>query len=94
MLTYTEKIDVLINNAAIMAAPYAVTVDNLEQQFATNHLGPSLFTVLIKQQLAPSPRIVNVSSIAQRRSPVVFEDVGFANGSTCTLLLPPVTGQG
>src|ERR1700712_4303346 len=34
-----EKIDLLINNAAIMACPYAETEDGIESQFATNHIG-------------------------------------------------------
>jgi nucleoside-diphosphate-sugar epimerase len=34
-----DKADVLINNAGIMAAPYALTVDGFESQIGTNHLG-------------------------------------------------------
>ena len=37
-----EVIDVLMNNAAIMAAPYSKTVDGLESQFGTNHIVSTL----------------------------------------------------
>ena len=63
-----DKIDVLILNAAIMACPYALTVDGIESQFATNHLGHFLFgNLLLKQDLVAS-RVVVVSSSASERS--------------------------
>ncbi|KAF9877236.1 short-chain dehydrogenase reductase family [Colletotrichum karsti] len=53
-------IDVLVNNAGIMAVPFALTEDGFENQFGTNHLGPFLFTNLIigKVLAAPAPRVV------------------------------------
>lgn len=57
---------ILINNAGIMANPFALTEDNLESQFATNHLGHFLLTkqlLPLLEQSAPS-RIVTVSSAA------------------------------
>ncbi len=68
-------IDVLVNNAGIMAPPYRRTVDGLESQMATNHFGPFLFTVLLLPQLVASgdARVVTVSSIMHkvaRRAPV------------------------
>lgn len=81
MNAYDFKIDVLINNAAIMASPeFTRSVDGIENQFATNHVGPSLFTVLIKSALSHGVRIVNVSSLAVRYSPVRFDDLDFGNG--------------
>ncbi|KAE8974572.1 hypothetical protein PR002_g25871 [Phytophthora rubi] len=61
-----HRLDLLINNAGVMAVPYAKTVDGYERQFATNHLGhfaltAQLFPLL--RQSAPS-RVVNVSSLA------------------------------
>lgn len=72
-------IDVLVNNAGIMGVPYAVTVDGFESQFATNHLGPFLFTNLIMSKVlkAASPRIVMVSSDGHRLSPVRLDDYNF-----------------
>ncbi|KAF4318246.1 hypothetical protein BBO99_00004365 [Phytophthora kernoviae] len=61
-----DRLDLLINNAGVMAVPYATTVDGYERQFATNHLGHFALTAqllpLLKQSI-PS-RIVNVSSLA------------------------------
>ena len=44
-------IDVLVNNAGIMAPPFRRTGDGLESQMATNHFGPFLFTGLLLPQL-------------------------------------------
>ncbi|KZV89635.1 putative short-chain dehydrogenase [Exidia glandulosa HHB12029] len=59
-----EKIDVLINNAAVSGIPYSRTVDDIETTFATNHVGPFLFTNMLMRLLlkSDSPRIVNLSS--------------------------------
>jgi NAD(P)-dependent dehydrogenase (short-subunit alcohol dehydrogenase family) len=61
-------IDLLVNNAGVMATSYARTVDGLEVQLATNHLGPFLLTGLLLPQLAASGdgRVVTVSSTAHR----------------------------
>lgn len=73
-------IDVLVNNAGIMACPYAKTEDGLERHFAINHVGPFLFTNLIMKKILASsaPRIVNVSSDAHRLSAMRWADIGFA----------------
>lgn len=67
-LLATDKIDVLILNAAIMACPYRLTEDGIEAQFGTNHLGHFLFgNLLLKEDLIGS-RIVLVSSSASEHS--------------------------
>lgn len=73
-------IDVLVNNAGIMACPYAKTEDGLERQFATSHVGPFLFTNLIMKKILASsaPRVVNVSSDGHRLSAMRWGDIGFA----------------
>jgi NAD(P)-dependent dehydrogenase (short-subunit alcohol dehydrogenase family) len=72
-------IDVLVNNAGIMAPEYRVSVDGFESQFATNHLGPFLFTNLIMKKIlkSTSPRIVMVASDGHRLSPLRFDDYNF-----------------
>lgn len=72
-------IDVLVNNAGIMGVDYTLSVDGFESQFATNHLGPFLFTNLIMGKIleSESPRIVMVSSDGHRLSPVRFDDYNF-----------------
>lgn len=77
--TYPEQIDVLINNAGIMAPPFSKTIDGFESQFGVNHLGPFLFTNLLIAggRLAKGARVVNVSSAAYAFGGIRFEDVGF-----------------
>ncbi len=61
-------IDVLVNNAGVMGAPYTRTGDNFELQMATNHFGPFLLTGLLLDQLAASGdgRVVAVASLMHR----------------------------
>jgi NAD(P)-dependent dehydrogenase (short-subunit alcohol dehydrogenase family) len=61
-------LDLLINNAGVMALPYARTIDGFEMQFGTNHLGPFLLTGLLLPQLVASGkgRVVSVGSHAHR----------------------------
>ena len=63
LASYTQ-IDVLINNAGIMACPYCKTEDGFEMQFGVNHLGHFLLTNLLLDHMCevPGARIVNVSS--------------------------------
>jgi NAD(P)-dependent dehydrogenase (short-subunit alcohol dehydrogenase family) len=78
-LSRHAALQILVNNAGVMACPLARTADGYEFQFATNHLGHFLLTGLLAPALragAPS-RIVNVSSRGHRFSPVVFEDLHF-----------------
>ena len=58
----------LVNNAGVMALPYARTVDGFEMQLGTNHLGPFLLTGLLLPQLVASGqgRVVAVASQAHR----------------------------
>ena len=64
VLKEEPHIDILINNAGIMACPYWKTEDGFEMQFGVNHLGHFLLTNLLLDRLkeAPAARIVNVSS--------------------------------
>jgi len=77
VLSYDIAIDVLINNAGVMALPErALSTDGFEMQFASNHLGPFIFTNTILPALKRSsdPRIVVVSSWGHHLSNFIFED--------------------
>ncbi|KAF5241660.1 hypothetical protein SNK03_011758 [Fusarium graminearum] len=77
-----HKIDVLVNNAGIMATDFKLTEDGFENQFASNHLGHFLFTNLIIDKIlaAEAPRIVSVSSNGHRLGPIRWGDPNFSNG--------------
>ncbi|XP_066249535.1 retinol dehydrogenase 13-like [Euwallacea similis] len=61
-----DKVDILINNAAVVYQPYMKTVDGNEHTVATNYLGPFLLTHLLLPLLNRSDngRIINISAIA------------------------------
>jgi len=60
------SLDLLVNNAGIMATPYRRTVDGFESQLATNHFGPFLLTGLLLPGVATGGRVVTVSSLMHR----------------------------
>ncbi|MBK5306775.1 MAG: SDR family NAD(P)-dependent oxidoreductase [Frankiaceae bacterium] len=70
-------LDVLIDNAGVMAIPRAQTVDGFEMQLGTNHLGHFALTGLLLPQLlaAPDPRVVVVSSDAHKIGRMRFDDL-------------------
>ncbi len=63
-LTAGTPLDLLVNNAGIMATPLGTTALGIEQQLGTNHLGHFLLTTLLQERLVQSPaaRVVTVSS--------------------------------
>jgi NAD(P)-dependent dehydrogenase (short-subunit alcohol dehydrogenase family) len=56
-----ERVDVLVNNAGIMAVPLAQTADGFESQIGTNHLGHFALTNLLLPKI--TDRVVTVSSM-------------------------------
>lgn len=72
---WSEPIDVLINNAGIMAVPAARTVDGFESQIATNHLGHFALTLLLLGHIRD--RVVTVSSVAASYGRVVLDDLNW-----------------
>ena len=74
-------LDVLVNNAGVMACPETRTAQGFELQFATNHLGHFALAAGLHRALAAAggARIVSVSSRAHLRSPVIFDDIHFLN---------------
>ena len=67
-----RPLDVLVNNAGV-AGTNALSRDKFDLTYATNHIGPFLFTTLIRPVLvqAAQGRIVNVSSAAHLRAPPI-----------------------
>jgi NAD(P)-dependent dehydrogenase (short-subunit alcohol dehydrogenase family) len=74
-----NRLDVLMNNAGVMATPQAKTADGFELQFGTNHLGHFALTGQLLDLLLNTPysRIVNVSSIAAENGKMHFDDIMF-----------------
>src|SRR5579863_3062885 len=71
-----RPLHILINNAGIMATPLRRLAGGFEAQFGTNHLGHLLLAARLAPALlvgAPS-RVIALSSIGHRRSPVNFDD--------------------
>lgn len=73
------RVDVLVNNAGIMACPFGLTRDGFELQFGTNHLGHFLLTTRLLPALlaAPAPRVVSLSSSGHRFGDVDLDDHRF-----------------
>jgi protochlorophyllide reductase len=72
-----DRLDVLINNAGVMATPRRRTVDGFELQIGTNHLGPAALTWLLAPALTPGARVVTVSSIMHRLGGLALDDLNF-----------------
>ena len=75
------RLDVLCNNAGVMAIPYRTTVDGFEMQFGTNHLGHFALTGLLMDRILATEgsRVVNVSSGAHRMGSIRFDDLQWKN---------------
>ena len=74
-----DKIDLLINNAGVMACPLDRTADGFEMQFGTNHVGHFLLTNLLMPlvEKGEAPRIVNLSSRGHHIDRVHFDDPNY-----------------
>ena len=83
-----DAVDVLINNAGIMAVPYAQTVDGFESQIGTNHLGHFALTNLLLPKI--TDRVVTVSSMMHLIGYVSLNDL---NWKSRPYLAWPAYGQ-
>ncbi|KAK4571553.1 hypothetical protein RGQ29_030114 [Quercus rubra] len=83
-------LSILINNAGVMATPFMLSKDNIELQFATNHLGHFLLTNLLLEKMKKTAlesgregRIVNVSSRRHQfsyREGIRFDKINYPSG--------------
>lgn len=74
-----EPLDLLVNNAGVMATPYMQTEDGFELQLGTNHLGHFALTgrLLDKLLAADAARVVSVASLAHRQGKMDFDDLNW-----------------
>lgn len=77
------RIDLLINNAGVMACPFTLTDDGFEMQFGTNHLGHFALTAELMPlvEAGVNKRIVNLSSRGHHFAPVDLDDPHFVTRS-------------
>ena len=77
-----QTLDVLCNNAGVMALPYRKTADGFEMQIGTNHLGHFALTGLLLDRLLSTAgsRVVTVSSGAHRMGRIRFDDLQWERG--------------
>lgn len=76
-----DRLDVLINNAGVMAPPLRRTSDGFELQFGVNHLGHFALTGRLLDALlaADQPRVVTVSSLAHQMGEIAFDDLNWTH---------------
>ena len=77
---HPEGLDVLVNNAGVMAIPRRETADGLEMQLGTNHLGHFALTAQLVGSLRPDGRVVTVSSGAHRFGSINVDDLQSQKG--------------
>ncbi|MEM7071825.1 MAG: oxidoreductase, partial [Pseudomonadota bacterium] len=72
-----QRLDILVNNAGVLFNKLQKNKNNIEMQFATNHLGHFLLTSLLIELMPNSKgsRIVSLSSIAHKKSKIFFDDI-------------------
>lgn len=80
--SHPDGLDLLVNNAGVMAPPPGVTSDGFEVQLGTNHLGHFALTGRLLEALLArrAPRVVTVSSVAHRMGRHEFADVSQSSG--------------
>lgn len=74
-----DKIDLLINNAGVMASPEQRVGPNWEYQFGINHMGHFALTQGLMPLLekADAPRVIALSSVAHHRNGMLWDDINF-----------------
>ncbi len=77
-----RRLDLLCNNAGVMALPYRRTADGFEMQLGTNHLGHFALTGLLLDLLlaAPGARVVTVSSGMHHIGSIRFDNLQWERG--------------
>ncbi|WP_445167963.1 SDR family NAD(P)-dependent oxidoreductase [Mycolicibacterium sp. Dal123E01] len=76
-----DRIDVLINNAGVMAPPLTRTAQGYEMQLGTNHLGHFVLTTGLADRFVEGTRVVNLSSRGHQLSGIRWEDPNYDDES-------------
>ena len=76
-------VDLLMNNAGLMGPDFALSIEGIESQMATNHIGHFLLTSLLWERLeeASEPRVISLSSVVHRRGKLKAESVEEIRGA-------------
>lgn len=77
LLDELDRIDLLFDNAGVMATPEGRTAEGFELQLGTNHLGHFLFTALLAPVLSSSARVVHTSSLGHVLTGMRWDDPHF-----------------
>lgn len=77
-----DRIDVLMNNAGVMAPPLSRTAQGYEMQLGTNHLGHFVFTTGLVDRFGPGTRIVNLSSRGHLYGGIRWQDPNYDDESS------------
>ena len=82
ILPTAPQLDLLINNAGVMALPYSRTADGFEMQIGTNHLGHFALTGLLLGRLVETAgaRVVTVASLMHKLGKIRFDDLSWERG--------------
>lgn len=74
-----DRLDILINNAGVMACPFSTTEDGFEIQMGTNHLGHFALTghLIPLLKSTKNARLVVTSSVAHRQGDIDFNDINW-----------------
>lgn len=77
-----ETVDLLMNNAGLMGPDFKLSIEGIESQMATNHVGHFLLTALLWSKLdAVNGRVISLSSVVHRRGKLKTADVDEIRGA-------------
>ena len=80
MMIKVDHLDILLNNAGLMAIPYQTTQEGFEMQMGVNHLGHMRLTLGLLPLMSEGSRIVNVSSMAYLQGRLDFNNMLYEKG--------------
>ena len=79
----TEPVEILMNNAGLMGPDFSLSIEGIESQMGTNHIGHFLLTSLIWKNLerGDTPKVISLSSIVHRRGKFKTASIAEVRGS-------------